>query len=101
MRRIEYTTAFRRDYKREKAGQHGRRLEALLARVVTLLAKDTPLPAANRDHPLSGEWSDCRDCHLRPDLLLLTGSPTRRRCNSSGSVRTVSFSGEGRHLTLG
>jgi mRNA interferase YafQ len=75
MRRIEHTTAFRRDFKREKAGQHGRRLDALLARVVTLLAKDMPLPAANRDHPLSGEWSDCRDCHLRPDPLLLYRKP--------------------------
>ena len=70
---------------RAKAGQHGRRLDALLAQVVTLLAEDKPLPAANRDPPLSGEWNDCRDCHLRPDLLLLyrktdaESAPARRR----------------------
>lgn len=38
--------------------------------VVNLLAADTPLPRRNVDHPLSGEWSDHRDCHIRPDLVL-------------------------------
>ncbi|HSM93084.1 MAG TPA: type II toxin-antitoxin system YafQ family toxin [Anaeromyxobacteraceae bacterium] len=71
MRTIERTTAFKRDYKREKAGRHGKRLDAILAGVVALLASDEPLPAANRDHPLSGEWNDHRDCHLRPDLVMI------------------------------
>lgn len=56
MRRIERTTAFRRDYKREKTGQHGRRLDALLSRMLDLLVADQPLPASCRDHPLAGEW---------------------------------------------
>jgi len=75
MRRIEHTKAFRRDWKRESAGIHGRRLTALLEGVVTLLANDLPLPAANRDHQLSGEWIDHRDCHLRPDLVLVYRKP--------------------------
>ncbi|MBU6452802.1 MAG: type II toxin-antitoxin system mRNA interferase toxin, RelE/StbE family [Cyanobacteria bacterium REEB67] len=24
-----------------------------------------------RDHALTGEWKDYRDCHLRPDLVLI------------------------------
>jgi mRNA interferase YafQ len=75
MRRIETTTAFRRDFKREKAGRHGKVLDALLARAVELLVEDKPLPPTNRDHALVGEWKDCRDCHLRPDLLLLYRKP--------------------------
>jgi mRNA interferase YafQ len=71
MRTIEWTTAFKRDYKREKAGRHGKRLDGLLSGVVALLASDEPLPPANRDHSLSGEWGDHRDCHLRPDLVLI------------------------------
>jgi mRNA interferase YafQ len=71
MRTIERTTAFKRDYKREKAGRHGKRLDALLVAAVTLLAADEQLPTANRDHPLSGEWNDHRDCHLRPDLVMI------------------------------
>jgi mRNA interferase YafQ len=71
VRRIEHTTAFRRDFKRESKGRHGRRLEALIADVVGLLVEDRPLPAVLRDHALSGEWRDFRDCHLAPDLVLI------------------------------
>jgi mRNA interferase YafQ len=38
--------------------------------VVNLLAADTLLPRRHFDHPLSGEWNDHRDCHIRPDLVL-------------------------------
>jgi len=71
MRTIRYTNRFRRDYKREKAGRHGKTLDADLMQVVNLLAADTPLPRRNFDHPLSGEWKDFRDCHIKPDLVLI------------------------------
>ena len=71
MRRIEQTTAFRRDYKREKKGQLKKPLDGLLAGVIGLLAADRVLPAAASDHPLSGQWNDHRDCHVRPDLVLI------------------------------
>jgi len=71
MREVRYTGRFKRDYRREKSGQHGKRLDALLMEVVNLLAADQPLPRRNVDHPLSGEWNDFRDCHLRPDLILI------------------------------
>jgi mRNA interferase YafQ len=71
MRTIKPTTRFRRDFKREKKGPHGNRLDAMLAEVTDMLAADTPLPTRFRDHPLSGAWEDCRDCHVRPDLILI------------------------------
>jgi mRNA interferase YafQ len=71
MRAIKYTAGFQRDYKREKSGRHGKKLDALLMEVVNLLAVDAPLERRNFDHPLSGEWSDHRDCHIRPDLVLI------------------------------
>jgi mRNA interferase YafQ len=71
MRTIEHTRQFRRDYKREKRGRHGARLDAILLHVLDMLANDAPLPPRLRDHPLSGEWSDHRDCHIRPDLVLI------------------------------
>ena len=71
MRTIEHTTQFRRDYKRKKKGLHRKRLDGLLTAAVDKLAADTPLPPRYRDHPLSGEWDDYRDCHLRPDLILI------------------------------
>jgi len=47
--------------------------------VVNLLAADQPLPRRNVDHPLSGEWKDFRDCHVRPDLILID-----RKTNGNG-----------------
>ena len=46
-----------------------------LMEVVNLLAADKPLLRRNFDHPLSGEWSDHRDCHLKPDLVLIYRKP--------------------------
>jgi addiction module RelE/StbE family toxin len=31
----------------------------------------TLLPRRYFDHPLSSEWSDHRDCHIRPNLVLI------------------------------
>jgi mRNA interferase YafQ len=36
---------------------------------------DVLLPRRNFDHPLSGEWNDHRDCHIRPDLILIYRKP--------------------------
>ena len=77
MRTISYTNRFKRDYKREKAGRHSKTLDADLMQVVNLLAADTPLPRRNFDHPLSGEWSDHRDCHIKPDLVLIYRKPDK------------------------
>jgi mRNA interferase YafQ len=75
MREVKYTARFKRDYRREKSGRHGKQLDALLMEVVNLLAADTPLRRRNVDHPLSGEWKDFRDCHIRPDLILIYRKP--------------------------
>lgn len=75
MRRIERTNAFRRDFKREKRGQYRREVEALVTTAVSLLAIDNPPPERNRDHALAGEWHDFRECHLKPDLLLIYRKP--------------------------
>ena len=75
MRTVKYTSRFRRDYKREKSGRHGKRLDAELLETVTMLAKDEPLLRRYFDHALSGEWSDHRDCHIKPDLILIYRKP--------------------------
>jgi len=66
MRTVKHTSRFKRDYKREKLGRHSKRLDAELMAAVRVLAKDEPLPRRYFDHPLGGEWSDHRDCHIRP-----------------------------------
>ncbi|WP_216222694.1 type II toxin-antitoxin system YafQ family toxin [Polynucleobacter sp. UK-Kesae-W10] len=41
-----------------------------------ILIRDAPLPARYFDHALTGEWNDFRDCHIRPDLVLIYQKPT-------------------------
>jgi mRNA interferase YafQ len=77
MRTISYTGRFKRDYKREKAGRHGKTLDSDLMQIVNMLAADTPLPRRNFDHPLSGEWNDHRDCHIKPNLVLIYRKPDK------------------------
>ena len=75
MRRIEPTTRFRRDYRREKKGRFASTLDADLAAVYAILARDRLLAPRYRDHALIGEWGDHRDCHLHPDLVLIYRKP--------------------------
>jgi len=75
MRKIKFTNRFKRDYKREKSGRHRKKLDAILREAVNMLAADALLPRRYFDHPLSGEWSDHRDCHIRPDLVLIYRKP--------------------------
>ncbi len=79
MRAIERTTQFKRDYKREPKGQHRESLAHDFASVLTALANDQLLVEKYRDHALSGEWKDYRDCHIRPDLILVYRKPDADR----------------------
>ncbi|MEX2319381.1 MAG: type II toxin-antitoxin system YafQ family toxin [Bauldia sp.] len=71
MRRIEETAGFRRDLRRTKSRSDRRLVAALLADVISDLRNDVPLPARHADHNLSGRWAGFRDCHVRPDLVLI------------------------------
>lgn len=42
-----------------------------LKRVMRLIIEEVPLDKKYRDHPLSGNWSKYRDCHIEPDWLLI------------------------------
>ncbi len=75
MRTIKRTSRFKKDYKREARGQHRATLDADLLAAVYLLAADTSMPEKFRDHPLTGEWIDHRDCHIKPDLVLIYRVP--------------------------
>jgi len=75
MRTIERTGIFKRDFKREKKGRHAKTLDGDLLEIVKLLVSDAPIPARHRDHALTGSWKDCRDCHIKPDLVLIYRKP--------------------------
>jgi mRNA interferase YafQ len=75
MRKIERTGQFKRDYKREAKGRYLKVLDGLLLEVLGVLVADRALPAKSRDHALTGDWADHRDCHLKPDLVLIYRLP--------------------------
>ena len=75
MREIDWTGQFKRDYKREGKGQHRLTLDDDLFAVVENLANDVVLEAKFRDHALTGDWKDSRDCHVKPDLVLIYQKP--------------------------
>jgi mRNA interferase YafQ len=79
MRKIERTGRFKRDYKRELQGPHGATLANDLSEIVRVLASEQRLAGRHRDHPLSGEWKDHRDGHLKPDLVLIYRKPDPER----------------------
>ena len=75
MRTIEPTTQFKRDYKRETKGQHRQSLEKELTKIIDTLANDQPMATKHQDHSLTGNWKDHRDCHIKPDLVLIYRKP--------------------------
>ena len=75
MRSVRHTQRFKRDYRREKSGRYRRTLDTDLADTVNLLANDEALSRRYFDHALSGEWRDFRDCHIKPDLILIYRKP--------------------------
>ena len=40
-----------------------------------LLVADSALPRRLVDHGLTGDWKGFRDCHLKPDVLLIYEKP--------------------------
>lgn len=50
-------------------------LDTDLRAILEALAADQPLAKQYSDHPLKGDWKDHRDCHVRPDLVLIYRKP--------------------------
>ena len=72
MRTIRYSTTFKKDFKRVKANpKHSKVLDDRLKTALTILCQNQPLPESFKDHHLIGNWKGFRECHLKPDLLLI------------------------------
>jgi mRNA interferase YafQ len=72
MRRIDWTRQFKRDYKRGQSSPRYRSdLVAVLPAVLDKLAADQEPDPKHKDHALTGEMAGFRECHIRPDWLLI------------------------------
>lgn len=69
MRTIVQTSQFKQDLKKVK--HSGRYKINDLLTVVELLAADKTLAEKHKDHPLTGNWQTHRECHIKPDWLLI------------------------------
>ena len=65
---VVLSNRFKKDLK--LAAKRGLDLAELEA-VVNRLAAQQPLPDKNRDHTLTGDYFGFRECHIRPDWLLV------------------------------
>jgi len=66
--KIERTTRFKKDYRLIKKRGYDMNL---LEEVVRSLAQGEQLSDKYLDHPLKGDYKDCRECHITPDWLLI------------------------------
>ena len=65
---IKATSKFKKDYK--AAIKRGLDI-SLLEAIIKKLANQEPLPPENRDHQLSGNWTNFREYHILSDWLLV------------------------------
>ena len=65
---VKATNKFKKDYK--LALKRGLPVE-LLNEIIKKLANGDSLSPENRDHALSGNWANFRECHILPDWLLV------------------------------
>ena len=69
MLEIVYSSQFKKDFKKV------RKLPLpdlkIIFEVISILEQEVILDAKYRDHELSGNWSNFRECHIKPDLLLI------------------------------
>lgn len=66
--KIKFTAKFKKDFKLIK--RQSKDIEKLEATIVAL-SNGEKLPEAMRDHELSGNYRNHRECHLEPDWLLI------------------------------
>ena len=64
----EYTNRFKKDYKR--AIKRGYKISEL-DDIMQDLIDEKPLAEKHRDHALVGDYAGGRECHVKPDWLLV------------------------------
>ncbi|MCK5355032.1 MAG: type II toxin-antitoxin system YafQ family toxin [Methyloprofundus sp.] len=66
---IIYSSQFKEDFK--KARKLPLSDFKIIFEVISILEQEAILDAKYKDHELSGNWSSFRECHIKPDLLLI------------------------------
>ncbi len=89
----DHTKAFAKDW--ERLSRSGRfDMNRLKEVMLMLIANNAPLGPQWLDHPLTGNWTDHRECHIGGDFLLIY------RLESRGSMKSTIFVRAGTHADL-
>jgi mRNA interferase YafQ len=64
----DYTNRFKKDYKRAIKRNYD---ISLIDAVMKDLINEIPLEEKHKDHLLIGDYEGCRECHVKPDWLLI------------------------------
>jgi len=65
---LKYSSRFKKDLKSYK---HDKSVLDDLEEVLDILLRGNEIPVKNKNHRLSGEFKDCFECHIRPDVILI------------------------------
>lgn len=65
---LKAVTQFKKDFKKYR---HNEDILDEFEQVVNLLKDEKQLPQKYLDHPLSGNYKGMRECHIRPDTLMI------------------------------
>ena len=71
MRYLDQSKNFKQDLKRIGRGIYRSVVHVELKEIVNALRNDEPLAPKYRDHSLTGDRKGYRECHVKPDLLLM------------------------------
>ena len=91
MRAIVFSGQYKKDLKLARKRNFP---EEELNKVIFMLANDIPLPRENKDHALSGKLTGFRECHIRPDWLLVYDK------EDDGELRILNLIRTGTHSDL-
>lgn len=69
MYELEYSSRFKKDFKKVTKMPIPDIIE--VGNVISTLQRGETLAEKYVDHALSGNWFGFRDCHIKPDLLLI------------------------------
>src|SRR5688572_12833273 len=90
-RACDYTKAFSKDWERlSRSGRYD--MNRLKEVMLLLVGNDEPPGPEWKDHPLKGEWSGYRECHVGGDFLLIY-----KVDDAAGKSGTIVFVRAGTH----
>ncbi|MGL1930243.1 MAG: type II toxin-antitoxin system YafQ family toxin [Desulfotalea sp.] len=69
MLRLEYSSRFKKDFKKVTRLSISEIVE--VGNVISMIQRGDSLTVHYKDHPLTGNWDNFRDCHIKPDLVLI------------------------------